>query len=764
MESHLREMKEITDKLASIGAKVAEEDEVVTLLGSLPSSYSGLVPALEARENVTLDYVQQSLIQEEMKRKSANADGAVHTEGDSALVGASRKEYHWKPPICWKCNESGHIQCFCPREKDARHEHGAKAVKEISSLGGSTQDSNSDNDLGVFVAGSNMQQNGKWLIDSGASSHMTSELQYLSNYRPFEVPETVGLGDGRTVEALGFGNVSLRMLFSVSGPKPAVLHDVLYVPKLSCNLFSVRAATSKGNIVQFDKSKCWIRRKSGRLDGMGSLVGKLYQLDCESVPGSKEQASQACVIDGVDLWHQRLGHPSESRLNDIVRKELVAGVKLPKASKVSFCQGCVEGKMSRKPFKTRSSESGRSTRKLEIVHSDVCGPMSSESLGGRRYFVTFIDDFSRCCKVYFLKHKSEVFQKFKEFEAKVTNQSGNRIGTLRTDNGGGEYLSNEFQDYLASKGITHELTMPHTPQQNGVAERMNRTLQESARAMLAHANLPQGYWAEAIAAAAYLRNRVAISPVEQKTPHEMWYGRRPNLSHLHVFGCIAYAQVPDCERKKFDGKARKLCFVGYCTTSKDYRLFDEETLKLIKSRDVNFNETVFELTSERPKETATVEPTDRDSSAKSSDESSDVQQPVTEPRRSQRERRPLIKYGIDEFVDAAAEIEHQAFNVTLIDEPNTLEGALSSEQSVQWEQAAESESLMENQTWELEEDIYMRNPTAHARTKHINIRYREAVQEGPIELQYHHYQRSRFKGFMRRLDWSYSNVPTSGSV
>ena len=498
---------------------------------------------------------------------------------------------------------------------------------------------------------------------------------------------------------------------------------------------------------------------------MGSLVGKLYQLDCESVPGSKEQASQACVIDEVDLWHQRLGHPSESRLNDIVRKELVTGVKLPKASKVSFCQGCVEGKMSRKPFKTRSSESGRSTRKLEIVHSDVCGPMSSESLGGRRYFVTFIDDFSRCCKVYFLKHKSEVFQKFKEFEAKVTNQSGNRIGTLRTDNGG-EYLSNEFQDYLASKGITHELTMPHTPQQNGVAERMNRTLQESARAMLAHANLPQGYWAEAIAAAAYLRNRVAISPVEQKTPHEMWYGRRPNLSHLRVFGCIAYAHVPDCERKKFDGKARKLRFVGYCTTSKGYRLFDEETRKLIKSRDVNFNEAVFELTSERPKETATVEPMYRDSSAESSDESSDVQQPVTEPRRSQRERRPLIRYGIDEFVDAAAEIEHQAFNVTLIDEPNTLEGALSSEQSVQWEQAAESEcrSLMENQTWELEEDIYMRNPIAHARTKHINIRYREAVQEGPIELQYHHYQRSRFKGFVRRLDWSYSNVPTSGSV
>ena len=135
----------------------------------------------------------------------------------------------------------------------------------------------------------------------------------------------------------------------------------------------------------------------------------------------------------------------------------MVGVKLPKASKVSFCQGCVEGKMSRKPFKTRSSESGRSTRKLEIVHSDVCGPMSTESLGGRRYFVTFIDDFSQCCKVYFLKHKSEVFQKFKEFEAKVTNQSGDRIGTLRTDNGGGSICRTNSRTTLHPKELPMNL-------------------------------------------------------------------------------------------------------------------------------------------------------------------------------------------------------------------------------------------------------------------------------------------------------------------
>lgn len=133
--------------------------------------------------------------------------------------------------------------------------------------------------------------------------------------------------------------------------------------------------------------------------------------------------------------------------------------------------------------------------------------MSTESIGGKRYFITFIDDFSRCCRVYFIRQKSEAFEKFKEFELTVTNESGCNIGTLRSDNEG-EYVSNEFEEYLKSKGIRHELTVPHSPQQNGVAERMNRTLMESARSMIAHAKQPNSFWAEAVATAAYVRNRL----------------------------------------------------------------------------------------------------------------------------------------------------------------------------------------------------------------------------------------------------------------
>ena len=159
--------------------------------------------------------------------------------------------------------------------------------------------------------------------------------------------------------------------------------------------------------------------------------------------------------------------------------------------------------------------------------------------------MTFIDDYSRCCVVYFMKHKSEVLEKFKEFEASTTNACGQNIGTLRSDNGG-EYISKEFEDYLKSKGIRHELTVAYSPEQNGVAERMNRTLVEAARSIMNHAHMSQCMWAEAVYTAAYVRNRVPSTAFKlQTTPYELWYERKPTYSDMKVFGCVAYAHIPD---------------------------------------------------------------------------------------------------------------------------------------------------------------------------------------------------------------------------
>ena len=152
-------------------------------------------------------------------------------------------------------------------------------------------------------------------------------------------------------------------------------------------------------------------------------------------------------------------------------------------------------------------------------------------------------------------------------------------------------MTGEFESYLKLKGIHHELTVPHTPEQNGVAERMNRTLIESARSMLAHAGLPHCYWAEAVSTAAYLKNRTVTMAFEKvATPYERWYGRKPNISNLRVFGCVAYAHIPDSQRTKLDKKMR---FVGYSIQSKGYRLLDEKTRNVLVRRDVVFNETNF---------------------------------------------------------------------------------------------------------------------------------------------------------------------------
>ena len=738
VDKHLKHMKDITDKLAAVGAPISEEDQVVTLLGSLPRSFATLVTAIETRmDDVSLDYVQQALIQEEMKQSelSGQLSGA-----ESALAGAFKRNMTRDgptcygcgnvghihrycpnnsprdPPTCFGCGDVGHIQRYCPRK---RKSHKAKIAESELNRQGNSDVSAEDVYAAAFMASvGNVKPADKecnpWLIDSGASSHMTKEKHVLTNFQEFEEPENVALGDGRVVKALGSGRVHMNMLFPGTEAKKAVLYDVLYVPKLTCNLFSVRAAVAKGNAVEFGPNDCCIWDENGKLRGKGSLADKLYQLNCQVV--TIGYASVATTRS--DLWHQRLGHVHESRLKKCVQNELVQGIDIARMTELSFCEGCLAGKMCRKPFPSVGEI--RSTRKLQLVHSDVCGPMQTQSIGGAKYFVTFIDDYTRCCAVYFMKHKSEVLEKFKEFEVTTTNAAGRGIGTLRTDNGG-EYLSSAFQNYLKEKGIRHELTVPHSPQQNGVSERMNRTLVESARSMIAHAGLSNIFWAEAISCSSYVRNRLPTSALKEgETPYERWYGRKPDVSHFRVFGCMAYAHVPDCERRKLDTKSKKMRFVGYSLTSKGYRLFDETNQKLYIRRDVEFNESDF-----GQKSAMTTEPDQKsmevrqnaDITAKDEEEVAEIrrsgedeerQEPQVEKelRRSERTRKTPVRYGYDEYADTATcRVRHVAYHLSEVDEPSTIQEAKSSDHAAEWKVATDAEynSLIENKTWKLVE-------------------------------------------------------------
>jgi hypothetical protein len=244
------------------------------------------------------------------------------------------------------------------------------------------------------------------------------------------------------------------------------------------------------------------------------------------------------------------------------------------------------GKYAKAPFPASDS---RSTGILDLIHSDVSRRMSSPSLSGYLYYVLFIDDYSRKTWIYFLKTKGEVFMRFQEFKALVENQTGKKIRCLRSDNGG-EYTSNDFDDYCAREGIRREMTVAYNPQQNGVAERKNISIVGAARAMIHDQGLPLFLWAEACNTAVYLQNRSPHRALGNMTPDEAFTGQKPQVGHLRIFGCVTYSFIPKELRKKMEPTTEKGIFVGYSEISKAYRIYIPALRRVVVRRDVKFEE------------------------------------------------------------------------------------------------------------------------------------------------------------------------------
>ena len=272
--------------------------------------------------------------------------------------------------------------------------------------------------------------------------------------------------------------------------------------------------------------------------------------------------------------------------------------------------------------------------------------------------------------------------------------TGEVLKVLRTDNGG-EYTSTEFQNYLKKEGIRHELTVPKTPEQNGVAERMNRTLIEAVRSMLAQAKLPPKFWAETVATATYLGNRSPTTAVAKMTPYEDLTGKKPCVEHLRVFGCAAYAHIPKDERQKLDVKAKECVLLGYGTETKGYRLYDIQRQKVIYSHDVLFDESRRGI-QEEPEAKNGDKYIELDSTSNEGGTEEIMTDKVQGPeqRRPTRKRQPPHHYG--EWVSLSREE---------VKEPLTTKEALSSAESSKWSEAMHKElkSLKDNDVWELVE-------------------------------------------------------------
>jgi len=228
-------------------------------------------------------------------------------------------------------------------------------------------------------------------------------------------------------------------------------------------------------------------------------------------------------------------------------------------------------------------------KKLQLIHTDVAGPMKTISLNGSRYYIAFIDDYTRMCWVYFLKFKTEVASVFMKFKNWIENQSGHRIQVVRSDYDT-EYTSNKFAKFCHDAGIEHQYTTPYTPQQNGVIEKKNRTIM-MARCLLFEKDLPKKFWAEAVNTAVFLLNRLSRRVLQNKTPYEAWHGYKPSLQNLKIFGCLCFTYVPRVRRDKLDKKVEADIFVGYNNVTKGYRVFQPQTEKVIVSKDIKFIET-----------------------------------------------------------------------------------------------------------------------------------------------------------------------------
>lgn len=325
-------------------------------------------------------------------------------------------------------------------------------------------------------------------------------------------------------------------------------------------------------------------------DRNGQLLMKVQRSSNRLYKILLHSTAPVCLAVSLDeaawLWHARLGYLNFQAMKQMVAKNMVRGV--PNITHpTQLCEACLVGKKSRLSFPVQAQY--RANKPLELVHADLCGPITPQTSAGNRYFFLLVDDFSRFMWVYVIKTKDEALVAFKKFKVQVENKTSFKVKTLRTDRGG-EFVSQCFSEFCEAEGIQRQLTAPYTPQQNGVVERRNRSVLGTTRSLLKAIAVPQTMWGEGVRHAVYLLNRVPTKAVKDITPYEAWNGRKPDLEHLKVFGCTAHVKVPSARMTKLDDRSRPMVYLGVEPGSKAHRLYDPQQGKICVSRDVAFEE------------------------------------------------------------------------------------------------------------------------------------------------------------------------------
>jgi hypothetical protein len=563
IQQYINRVNEARNKLTSINETIEDVDCVLALLSGLPDEYAPLVMALEAKgEDLKMESVVPLLLTEEQRRSnndsSANQERAFFASKERKGKGSFTKQFPSKKGNCHNCGKPGHWarDCRLPRKMESS----AAAVSEFAFTGLSDVQSK--------------EMAGKWILDSGASKHMTGRKGWLTEQETVDQPILFGM---TTAVAKKKGNVTLSN--EVGTVK---LTNVLYCPGLSFNLFSLSAASSRGVTASFKGEECSLICDN-KLIAKAAKRNGLYLLDWvtkhESAAVSKVQRGQS-----IGHWHQRLGHLNMESVKKLAKEKMVEGMEISDFH-MSQCNSCISGKFTRKPF---HDSKGAPVALLQRISSDVCGPMQTQAQDGSRFFLTIVDHFSRLLCVIPIRQKSEAADEILRWILWAERQTGEKVKQLLTDNGG-EYVNTFLRNSLSSQGIQHITTAPHNSEQNGMAERSNRTVMDGARTVLDESGLPRRYWNYAVTFIAYSRNRSPSSATGSKTPIELFLKQKPSVRHMYPFGCKLQALIPSANRSKLSAKTERGVLLGYLADHKGYLVLSESN-KVLRIRDIKVNQ------------------------------------------------------------------------------------------------------------------------------------------------------------------------------
>jgi hypothetical protein len=612
---YVSRMKLLVSRLRDMGEQYSDAQMLYTLFKGLPMEYDPTIQALRVQKELTFADACKHIrdCQESIKQKETEVVASAHYFANKEKQQQQqKKKFNQETRKCFKCGKIGHVIRHCKLNKEQQNSSTSTATggsagekkKGITLFAGQEQEASS----GTAVAAVKDEDiSSGWILDSGATHHLTHDKSCMFEVKKLREEEyiTLTVANGQKVQLKEMGKVKFTEKWS---KEEITINEVYYAPTITANLISVSKLTEHNNTVQLGKTEAVISMNNERLLSIPRM-GRLYVLEVEKTDESEQATSLLSATEqktSLMDWHHRLGHLSESGLKKLINFSSVDGIDLvitEESIKSHTCEGCIYGKAHRESFGKHVNAKYQAKEILDRVHSDIYGPINItkngdivDSINNGKYLLTIVDEKSRKIWGFILQYKSESENCIIDWCNQVMTETGKSIKEFHSDDGG-EYRSTRLQKYFAEKGIRRSITNRGTPQHNGIAERVNRTINEMATAMLNHSKLSQVFWPEAMITAIYIRNRCVSGKTgvnTKKVPEEIWFKQKPNVKNMRVFGCNAFIHIPKVDRdSKVSDKAKPGIFLGYDAIKLGYKIYSILDKKIIVSRDVTFNEQSF---------------------------------------------------------------------------------------------------------------------------------------------------------------------------